>query len=584
MNIFRQYKHRILDEVGALAAAGQIPGGLDAGRITVEPPRDEQHGDLATNAALVLAKQAGMKPRDLADLLAPRLQALEDVRAVEVAGPGFINLRLADAVWLAHLADILDAGTEYGATDIGQGEKVNVEYVSANPTGPLTVAHARGAVIGDALAALLEKVGYAVTREYYINDAGAQVDVLARSVHMRYREALGEDIGEIPEGHYPGDYLKDVGRALADRDGEKWRGVDETVWLPPVRSFAIDRMMALVRANLADLGVHQDVFTSERELVESGRVDEAFELLDAKGLIYTGTLEAPKGKPVDDWEPVPLVLFRSTEFGDDTDRPLKKSDGSWTYVAPDMAYHLDKFRRGFTLMVDVFGADHAGHVKRLKALVAALTDNGARLDIRLCQLVKLMRGGKLVKSSKRLGVFDTLADVVREVGKDVVRFIMLTRRNDVPLDFDLQAVLEQSRDNPVFYVQYAHARTCSLRREAQSAFPAIDLDPAALAAGPLHRLTDPGELGLIRHLANWPRVVEGAAESYEPHRIAFYLNDLAASFHIQWNKGKDNAHLRFLLTDDHELTAARLALVTALASVIASGLQIMGVEPVEELR
>ncbi len=584
MNLFRTFKDLIAAEVEALAEAGKLPAGLDTARVTVEPPREESHGDLATNAAMVLAKPAGMKPRDLAALLAERLESQEAVRAVEVAGPGFINLRLTEDYLRARLVDMLNAGTAYGDAELGRGEKVNVEYVSANPTGPLHIAHARGAVIGDALAALLEKVGYEVTREYYINDAGAQVDVLARSAHLRYREALGEDIGEIPEGYYPGEYLKPVGRDLAERDGEKWLGVEEAVWLTPVRDFATAAMLDLIRADLRDLGVEQGVFTSERGLVEAGRVEEAYEALDSQGLIYVGTLEPPKGKPVEDWESVPLTLFKATEFGDDVDRPMKKSDGSWTYFAPDMAYHLDKFRRGFTVMVDVFGADHAGHVKRLKAGVAALTQGQAKLDIRLCQLVTLLRGGKPVRMSKRAGSFVTLKELIDEVGKGVVRFIMLTRRNDAPLDFDLEQVLEQSRDNPVFYVHYAHARCCSVLRSAKAEFPDIDLDRDALAAGPLHRLTDSGELGLIKQLTSWPRIVEGAAESFEPHRIAFYLYDLAAAFHSHWNRGNDNAQLRFLLATDRELTAARLALVQAVALVIASGLQIMGVEPVEELR
>ena len=584
MNLFRRYRDLIVAEVESLAAEGKLPAGLNSERVAVEPPRDESHGDLATNAAMVLAKQAGMKPRDLAALLAPRIEALDSVVALEIAGPGFINLRLDEDFLRARLLDILAAGKDYGASDLGQGRKVNVEYVSANPTGPLHIAHARGAVVGDALAALLEKVGYAVTREYYVNDAGAQVDVLARSSYLRYREALGEEIGEIPEGYYPGDYLKRVGRDLAARDGGKWLGAEESEWLAPIRAFAIDAMMDLVRADLKDLGVEQSVFTSERGLVEAGRVEEAFKTLEDQGLIYTGTLEPPKGKPVEDWEPVPLTLFKATQFGDDVDRPIKKSDGSWTYFAPDMAYHLDKFRRDFTVMVDVFGADHAGHVKRLKAGVAALTQGQAELDIRLCQLVTLLRAGKPVRMSKRAGSFVTLKEVIDEVGKDVVRFIMLTRRNDVPLDFDLEQVLEQSRENPVFYVHYAHARCCSVLRSAKAELPDLDLDDAALAKGPLDRLTDSGELGLIKNLASWPRVVEGAAESFEPHRIAFYLYDLAASFHSHWNRGNDNARLRFLLMDDRDLTAARLALVRAVALVIASGLHIMGVDPVEELR
>lgn len=584
MNLFRTFKDLISAEVAALAAEGALPAGLDTARVTVEPPRDESHGDLATNAAMVLAKPAAMKPRDLAEQLAGRLRKLEPVTAAEVAGPGFINLRLDEGYLRGCLAVVLTEGTAYGASDLGRGEKVNVEYVSTNPTGPLHIAHARGAVVGDALAALLEKVGYDVTREYYTNDAGAQVDVLARSAYLRYREALGEDIGKIPEGLYPGDYLKQVGKDLAVREGDRWLRAEESEWLAPVREFAIAAMMDQIKIDLKALGVEQEVFTSERALVEAGRVEEAYRTLESQGLIYTGTLEPPKGKPVEDWEPVPLTLFKATQFGDDVDRPIKKSDGSWTYFAPDMAYHLDKYRRGFTVMVDVFGADHAGHVKRLNAGVVALTEGKAELDIRLCALVRLLRGGKPVKVGKRTGNFIALQEVIDEVGKDVVRFIMLTRRNDAALDFDLRQVMEESRENPVFYVQMAHARCCSVLRHAESDFPKIDLDDRALAAGPLHRLTDSGELGLIKMLANWPRIVEGSAESFEPHRIAFYLYDLAAGFHSHWNRGNDNARLRFLLEDDHELTAARLALVRGVAVVIASGLQIMGVEPVEELR
>jgi len=567
-----------------MISAGELPAGLDLTRVTVEPPRDPAHGDMATNAALVLAKPAGRKPRELAEALAARLRDLAPVESAEVAGPGFLNLCLAPGYWQACLAGILRAGRAYGDSELGGGRAVNVEYVSANPTGPLTVGHARGAVVGDALAALLAKVGYAVTKEYYINDAGAQVDVLARSAYLRYREALGEEIGEISEGHYPGAYLKDVGAALAARDGGKWRDQPEERWLPPVRRFAIDALMDGVRADLAALGVHQDVYSSERALVESGGIEEVMKTLEARGLIYTGVLEPPKGKTPEDWEPRPQTLFRATRFGDDVDRPLRKSDGSWTYFAADMAYHLDKYRRGAELMIDIWGADHGGYVKRMQAAVQALTEGEARLEVLICQLVKLLRAGEPVKMSKRAGAFVTLREVIDEVGKGVVRFIMLTRKNDAPLDFDLAKVLEQSRDNPVFYVQYGHARACSVLRHAAELFPDLSQAPEDLAGARFDLLTDSDEIALIKQLALWPRLLESAAEAYEPHRVAYYLYDVAAGFHGLWTKGKDDARLRFLLEDDPDRTAARLALVRGVALVIASGLEVFGVEPVEEMR
>lgn len=584
MNLFNSFRDDILRLLDDMGRAGDLPAGLDTSRVTVEPPRDPAHGDLSTNAAMVLAKSTGLAPRVLADKLRARLAARPGVTSVEIAGPGFINLRLDDSVWQQRIVDILQAGPEYGSSTMGAGRRVNVEYVSANPTGPLHVAHARGAVVGDALASLLAKAGYDVTREYYINDAGAQVDVLARSAFLRYREALGEDIGTIPEGLYPGDYLKDVGRAIVERDGTKWRDKPESEWLEPIRSFTIDRMMARIREDLDSLGIHQDVFSSERALVESGGVDRAIEALSARGLIYVGVLEPPKGKTLDDWEPRPQTLFRATQFGDDVDRPLKKSDGSWTYFAADIAYHYDKFCRGFPLMIDVWGADHGGYVKRMQAAVAAITEGKGTLDVKICQLVKLLREGEPVKMSKRAGTFVTLREVVEEVGKDVVRFIMLTRKNDAPLDFDLAKVTEQSRDNPVFYVQYAHARCASVLRHAAAEMGDIDLDPAALANAPLDLLRDPAEMALIRQMASFPRLIETAAEAHEPHRIAFYLYDLASAFHALWNKGKDEASLRFLVPDNPGLTRARLALVKAVATVVANGLSIIGVTPVEEMR
>ncbi len=584
MNIFNSFRDDVLRRLEAMAQAGELPAGLDTGRVTVEPPRDPAHGDLSTNAAMVLAKPAGMAPRQLAEKLCARLAGHDDVVGAEIAGPGFINLRLRDGVWQARIADILRAGTDYGCSTVGGGRRVNVEYVSANPTGPLHVAHARGAVIGDALAALLAKAGYDVTREYYINDAGAQVDVLARSAYLRYREALGEQIGTIPEGLYPGDYLKEAGQALVSRDGKAWLDKPEAEWLAPVRDFTIELMLARIRADLDTLGIHQEVFSSERRMVESGGVEAALRTLEERGLIYTGVLEPPKGKTPEDWEPRPQTLFRASDFGDDVDRPLKKSDGSWTYFAADIAYHFDKFRRGFPVMIDIWGADHGGYIKRMQAAVTAITGGAGTLDVKICQLVKLLRDGEPVKMSKRAGTFVTLTEVVDEVGKDVVRFIMLTRKNDATLDFDLAKVTEQSRDNPVFYVQYAHARCCSVLRHAEAELKTLDLAAAALADAPLDRLSDPAELALIRLMASFPRLVETAAEAHEPHRIAFYLYDLASAFHALWNKGRDEASLRFLLPGDPALTRARLALVKAVATVVAAGLAIMGVKPLEEMR
>jgi len=585
MNLFNYFLDEVKVSVERLVGAGALPAGLDFGRIAVEPTRDPAHGDISTNAAMVLAKPAGKNPRQLAELVADALREHSAVTSADVAGPGFVNLRLGDDFWHARLAEIVRVGPAYGDSTMGGGEKVNVEFVSANPTGPLHVGHARGAVVGDALATLLEKTGYAVCREYYINDGGAQVDVLARSTYLRYREALGETLATIPDGYYPGDYLKETGRALAARDGDRWLGVPEGEWLGPVRSFAVAAMMALIREDLAAVGIRHAVFTSERAIVEAGMIEAAVETLEKSGLVYVGTLEPPKGKPApEDWEPRPQTLFRSTAFGDDVDRPLKKADGSWAYIAPDIAYHLDKFRRGFRQMIVVLGADHVGYVKRMKAAVKALTAGQGEFDVKLCQLVNLLDKGEPVRMSKRAGTFVTMRDVVDEVGKDAFRFMMLTRRNDQPLDFDFAKITEQSRDNPVFYVQYAHARASSVLRHAAAEFATIDAAPAALAAAPLGRLADPSELALIRLLAGWPRLVESAAEAHEPHRIAFYLGDVAAGFHGLWNKGKEAASLRFLVADDLALTTARLALVQAVAFVIASGLRIFGVEPVEEMR
>jgi arginyl-tRNA synthetase len=584
MNLFTHFRERVVAEVTALIADGELPADLDLARIAVEPPRDPAHGDLSTNAAMVLAKPAGKNPRELATRLAERLRAQGDVTAAEVAGPGFLNFRLADGFWHARLKEILGAGEAYGDSTIGQERRVNVEYVSANPTGPLHVGHGRGAVVGDALAALLEKAGFDVSREYYINDAGGQVDVLARSTHLRYREALGEAITEIPEGYYPGDYLKEVGQRLAERDGPKWVGHPEAEWLGPVREFAIAEMLRLIREDLAVLGISHAVFSSERALVTAGAIETALAALEADGLVYVGVLDPPKGKLPEDWEPRPQTLFRSTKFGDDVDRPLKKSDGSWTYFAADIAYHFDKYQRGFAEMIDIWGADHGGYVKRMQAAVTALTHGRGALDVKLCQLVNLFDKGQPVRMSKRAGTFVTLREVVDEVGKDVFRFIMLIRRNDQTLDFDFAKVTEQSKDNPVFYVQYAHARTASVLRLALEQLPAPELTPESLADSEFHRLTASEELALIRQLAGWPRLVESAAEAHEPHRIAFYLQDLAAQFHMLWNRGKEDAGLRFLIAEEPELTKARLALVQGIKYVIASGLRVFGVEPVEEMR
>jgi arginyl-tRNA synthetase len=591
INIFADFRRLVLAVLDELAARGELPRGLDLSRLVVELPRDPAHGDLSTNAAMVLAGAVKENPMALAERIAAAFVGRELVtgdyrgRGFTVAPvkPGFMNIRLAPEVWHAQLRAILRAGTAFGDSAIGGGEGVNVEFVSANPTGPMHVGHGRGAVVGDALAGLLNKAGFSVQREYYINDAGAQVDVLARSTHLRYREALGEAIGPIPEGLYPGDYLVEAGRALAERDGRKWLDRDEAEWLGPIRNFAVEQMMGLIRDDLTLLGVRHDLFVSERSLTERGTIDDCVRVLADRGLVYTGMLEPPKGKLPDDWEPRPQTLFRATSFGDEVDRPLKKSDGLWTYFAADIAYHRDKVRRGFDKMIDVWGADHGGYVKRLQAAIQALTNGAASLDVRICQLVNLFDKGAPVRMSKRAGTFVTLREVLDVVGKDAFRFIMLTRRNDQALDFDFAKVTEQSKDNPVFYVQYAHARAASVMRHAAEQFPDEDLSDAGLGETPLERLADSSEIALIRQLAGWPRLVEAAAEAHEPHRIAFYLQEVAAQFHMLWNKGKDEATLRFILASDAELTRARLALVRGVALVIASGLAVFGVEPAREM-
>jgi len=575
----------------ALAAEGNWPEGIDLSRVVVEPPRDASHGDMATNAAMVLAKEAGAKPRDLAERIAERLRADDLVASVDIAGPGFINLALKPQVWADALRTILQEGETYGRSAIGGGEKVNVEYVSANPTGPMHVGHCRGAVFGDALCSLLQFSGFDVTREYYINDAGAQVDVLARSAFLRYREALGEDIGPIPEGLYPGDYLKPVGEALAKEHGDKLLAMPESAWLPIVRDKAIAMMMEEIKGDLAALNIHHDVFFSERSLIQTGsnKVAETINFLRAKGDIYEGRLPPPKGKPVEDYEDREQSLFRATAYGDDVDRPLIKSDGSYTYFASDIANHKNKFDRGFSNLIDVFGADHGGYIKRMQAAVKAVTSGKATLDVKIIQLVKLLRAGEPVKMSKRSGEFVTLREVVDEVGSDAVRFMMLFRKNDAVLDFDLAKVIEQSKDNAVFYVQYGHARGHSIFRNArENVLSDLPEEAAARAAyllkAPLERLSDPSELDLLKRLALFPRTIESAAVAHEPHRIAFYLYDLASEFHALWNKGHDLPYLRFIINNDAEITRARLAMVQGVVSVLASGLAVLGVHAPTEMR
>ncbi len=588
-NIFAELLGRVRDANEKLIAAGVMPAGIDLSRVTVEPPRDPSHGDMATNAAMVLAKEAGKKPRDLAEAIAERLRADPLIEKADVAGPGFINMTLKPAAWIDALRTAIERGANYGRSHIGAGEPVNVEYVSANPTGPMHVGHCRGAVFGDALASLLAFAGFKVTREYYINDAGAQVNVLARSAFLRYREALGDAIGEIPEGLYPGDYLKPVGAALAVEFGDRLKAQTEAEWLPVVRAKAIDMMMAAIREDLAALNIKFDVFFSERSLIagDADRVAQAIAWLRARGEVYEGRLPPPKGAAVEDWEDREQILFRSTQFGDDVDRALKKSDGSYTYFASDIAYHRSKIERGFRALIDVWGADHGGYIKRMQAAVAALSDRKAELDVKLIQLVKLLRGGEPVKMSKRAGEFVTLREVVDEVGPDAVRFMMLFRKNDAPLDFDLAKVVEQSRDNPVFYVQYGHARAQSVFRNARAAFPDLPADLAghtALSGAPLEKLSDPAELALMRRIALYPRVVEAAALAHEPHRIAFYLFELASDFHALWTQGNALPHLRFIIQDDRQITEARLVLVQGVATVLASGLGLLGVTAPNEMR
>src|SRR6056297_2268814 len=581
MTLFADIHATVLQALDALTREGALPEGLDLRNVAVEPPRDPAHGDMATNAAMVLAKPAGLKPRDIAAALAAKLVEDPRIETADVAGPGFLNLRLSAATWRQVVAGIVAAGPAYGRSAMGQGKRVNVEYVSANPTGPLHVGHTRGAVFGDALASLLDFSGHEVTREYYINDGGAQVDVLARSVYLRYLEAHGQAV-EFAEGTYPGDYLRPVGEALKAKVGDRFVGAGEEAWLGEVRGFATEAMMDLIRDDLASLGIGMDMFFSEKALYGTGRIEAAIGHLEKKGLIYRGTLEPPKGKLPEDWEPREQTLFRSTDFGDDVDRPIMKSDGSWTYFAPDIAYHHDKIARGFDELINIFGADHGGYVKRINAAVAALSDGRVPVDVKLTQLVRLTKGGEPVKMSKRAGTFVTLRDVVDEVGADVTRFVMLTRKNDAPLDFDFDKVLEQSRDNPVFYVQYANARVNSVLRKAETA--GIDVGDDALSEADLSVLAHEAELALARKIAEWPRQVEIAARAGEPHRVAFYLYDLASELHGLWNRGHDDPSLRFLQEGDPATTRGKIALVRAATVVICAGLGILGVTPVDEMR
>ncbi|MGK2921637.1 MAG: arginine--tRNA ligase [Methyloceanibacter sp.] len=584
MDVFAGFHGHVLAAVQQLKHDGVVPHEASVDGITLGSPKDPTHGDLATNAAMVLAKPAGAAPRALAERIVPLIASDPGIEKVEIAGPGFINLTLARAFWPRVLRMVLEQGDAFGRSAIGKGQAVNVEYVSANPTGPMHVGHCRGAVFGDALANLLAFAGYDVTREYYVNDAGAQVDVLARSAFLRYREALGEDIGDIPEGLYPGDYLKPVGESLASNHGRDLLDMPESEWLPLVRAMALKAMLGMIEEDLAQLGIRHDVFFSERSLIEGrDEVADTIATLRARGLVYEGRLPPPKGKIDEEWEDREQLLFRATEFGDDQDRPLVKSDGAYTYFASDIAYHYDKFRRGFKSMIDVWGADHSGHIKRMRAALTALTDGQGDLDVKICQLVRLFRAGEPVKMSKRAGTFVTLRDVVDEVGAGPVRFMMLYRKNDAPLDFDFAKVTEQSRDNPVFYVQYAHARASSVLRNVREGFPDLDMGEDQLARADLERLNDDGEIALIRSLAQFPRIVEGAAQAHEPHRLGFYLYDLAGDFHGLWNRGKDLPQLRFIYENDRELTRARVALVAATKRVLAMGLGILGVHALHEL-
>lgn len=580
MNFFHSFRDKIIKTLEHLAEKGLISAELGFEKITIEPPRDPSHGDLSTNAAMVLARLANKNPRDLGQLIGEELKTLPFVEDVSVAGPGFINIKLAPEFWYEQLLTILEEGEEYGTSSIGLGEKINLEYVSANPTGPMHAGHGRVAVVADVLANLLEKVGYRVLREYYVNDAGGQAETLAKSTYLRYREALGEVIGAIPAGFYPGDYLKEVAQALVARDGSKWLKKEEKEWLEHFREFSVNALMNEIRKDLERVGIIHEVFTSEAELCATGAVEEAVQFLHARGFIYEGTLPPPRGKTMEDWECREQLLFRSTQFGDDMDRSLQKADGSWTYFARDIAYHYDKFRRGYAQMINVWGADHVGTVKRVTSAVKAITEGKGHLDVILCQIVNFMDGGQPVKMSKRAGTFIEIRDVVEKVGKDAFRFMMISRKSDAHLDFDFQKVLEQTRDNPVFYIQYAHARCHSVKRMAK----ALQAQEDNWSPTVLNLLKDEDELKLIKLLAGWPRQLEIAALAREPHRLCYYLYDIAQQFHMLWNKGKENTLLRFIISHDPDLTKARLAMLQGVAIIIASGLKLIGVTPVEEMR
>ena len=580
MNLFTHVREILIEVLKELSAQSVLPIDTDFSNITVEPPKDSRHGDMSTNAAMVLSKSVEVKPRELAQIISEALSPKEIIASVDIAGPGFINITLSNFSWHGLLSAVLMSGVNFGKSGMGSSQKVNVEFVSANPTGPLHVGHTRGAVFGDTLANLLAYSGYDVTREYYINDGGSQVDVLARSIFLRYQEAFGKEV-VFQEGTYPGDYLIPIAKALKEKVGDLYLNESEDNWLPELRNFAVEAMMNLIRSDLDLLGIEMDTFFSEKSLYGSGKIEAALDRLRDNGLIYKGVLEPPKGKKTDDWEPREQTLFKSTEHGDDVDRPVLKSDGSWTYFAPDIAYHFDKISRGFDILIDVFGADHGGYVKRMKAAVSALSSGKVPLDIKLCQLVKLYQNGEPFKMSKRAGNFVMLRDLVEQVGPDVTRFVMLTRKNDAALDFDFQKVLEQSRENPVFYVQYAHARIKSVIRKAE----ALNLDTSdyALSEANLSSLTHASELSLIKKLAEWPRIVELSARLYEPHRLAFYLFDLSSELHSHWGKGGENPHLRFLQSDDMTITKSKIALARAVSIVISSGLAILGVQPAEKM-
>lgn len=583
MNIYQNVEHMLMEAFNTVLGPKDIVK-IDQNLINVEPPRDKGHGDVATNVAMIFSKKLSIKPRDLAIKICNELDRNDEVSAAEVAGPGFINIKLVDEVWFKSLHFILKSGKDYGSSTLGTGKKINIEYVSANPTGPLHAAHARGAVVGDALALLLKKTGHEVCKEYYINDAGSQVDILGQSTFLRYKEVLGDDSIVIPDGHYPGAYLKDIALEIVEKDGDKWlsKGVEER--LDAFRKYSVQMMMEKVKADLNSLGIEMDIFSSEQSLIQSGGVDGVLKILEERELLYEGVLDPPKGKQSENWISRPQRLFKSTLFGDDVDRAIQKTDGNWTYFASDIAYHYDKYKRGFTEMIDIWGADHGGYVKRMQSAVNAVTFNEAKLDVKICQIVHMLRDGKPVRMSKRSGDFVTIEDVVKAVGKDVIRFIMLTRKNDQVLEFDFDKVVEQSRDNPVFYVQYAHARCCSVLRNADIGNNGGSFEKSNFCNNNLSLLTDENELNVIKILTNWPRIIQGAAKAHEPHRIAFYLSDLAAAFHSLWNKGKEDEKLRFIIEDDKELSSARLSLIKAIAIVIASGLEVIGIEAAEELR